>query len=82
MKIIRTNEIEILKAVKSEFMIQKELNHPNIVKVYEMYFNPITSRIQIIMELVEGSELFDSICKCGPLPGTLPPRTTLVRGRR
>lgn len=69
MKIIRTNEIEILRAVKAEFLMQKELNHPSIVKVYEMYFNPITSRIQIIMEFVEGSELFDSICKSGPMTG-------------
>ena len=66
---IRTNDIEILKAVKGEFMIQKELDHPNIVKVYEMYFNPISSRIQIIMEQIEGAELFDKICKEGPFSG-------------
>ncbi len=69
-KIIRTNETEILKAVKGEFLMQKELDHPGIVKVYEMYFNPITSRIQIIMELIEGNELFESICKYGPFTGS------------
>jgi len=68
-KIIRTNEIEILKAVKTEFLIQKELDHPNIVKVYEMFYNPITSRLQIIMEFIEGTELFETICKNGPLTG-------------
>ena len=71
MKIIRTNEIEILKAVKSEFLIQKDLQHPNIVKVYEMYYNPITSRIQIIMEHIDGGELFDNICKNGPYKGSV-----------
>ena len=70
MKIVRTNDIEILKAVKSEFLLQKALDHPNIVKVYEMYFNPITSRIQIIMELVEGNELFDNLCLYGALTGS------------
>ena len=52
-------------------MIQKALDHPNIVKVHDMYFNPITSRIYIVMELVEGGELFEAIDKHGPFDGIL-----------
>lgn len=65
-KIVRTNDIEILKAVKNEFLIQKQLTHERIVKVFEMYYDPLKSRMSLIMERVSGSELFVSICKNGP----------------
>jgi hypothetical protein len=68
-KIIRTNDIEVLKAIKNEFHIQKLLTHPNIVKAYEMFYNPITSRVKIMMEMVNGCELFDPIRTEGPFPG-------------
>ena len=70
-KIVRTNEIEILKAVKEEFMIQSDLDHDNIVKVFEMFFNPIASRIQIIMELIQGNELSECVCTNGPFSGII-----------
>ena len=68
-KIIRTSDIELIKAIKSEFYIQKSLSHQNIVKAYEMFYNPVTSRIKIIMELAKGNELLEHIRKRGPLPG-------------
>ena len=64
-KIVRTNDIEVIKAIKTEFLILKSLSHPNIVKVHEMFYNPINSRIRIVMELYEGSDLFDYIMKNG-----------------
>lgn len=60
-KIIRTNDIEELKAIKNEFLIHRTMRHPNVVKAYEMYYNPIKSCVQIVMELIEGKELFDII---------------------
>ena len=69
-KIVRTNDIEILKAVKNEFLMQKKLDHPNIVKVYEMYYDPFKSRMCLILEYVKGKELFDYICTYGALQGT------------
>jgi len=68
-KIIRNNDVEMLKAIKMEFLIQKNLSHPNIVQVYEMYFNPLASQVEIVMELVEGCELFDAITAAGALAG-------------
>jgi serine/threonine protein kinase len=70
-KMLRNNDVELLRAIKNEFLIQKALDHPNIVKVHEMYFNPITSRVYIVMELVEGVELFEAIDKQGAFDGTL-----------
>ncbi len=50
------NEFEtIFKEV--DFM--KKLNHPNIVKIYEMYQDE--KRFYIVEELCEGGELFDEI---------------------
>lgn len=42
-----------------EVEILKELDHPNVVKIYE-YFED-TQHIFIIMEYLEGGELFDKI---------------------
>lgn len=70
-KITRSNDIELIKAIKNEYLIQKHLFHPNIVRAYEMYYNPITSRVKIVMEMVNGSELFEVIEKNGPFVGIL-----------
>ena len=70
-KIVRASDIEVLKAIKNEFHIQKLLSHPNIVKAYEMFYNPITSRVKIVMEMVNGCGLFDPIRTNGPFPGNL-----------
>jgi serine/threonine protein kinase len=69
-KIIRNNDAEMMRAIKTEFLIQKKLSHPNVVQAYELYFNPWTSHIQIVMELVEGCELLDAVVAAGRLPGT------------
>jgi len=68
-KIIRTNDTEIIKAIKNEFLIQKQLSHPNIVKVYELFYNPIVSQIVIVMELIDGVELFDDVIDNGTFDG-------------
>lgn len=42
-----------------EIKIMKNIDHPNVIKIYE-YFD--TSRfIYIVMELLKGGELFDHI---------------------
>lgn len=68
-KIIRTNDIEVLKTIKNEFLLQKILSHPNIVKVHEMFYNPMTSNIKLVMEMIKGCELFELIEKNGPIIG-------------
>jgi tRNA A-37 threonylcarbamoyl transferase component Bud32 len=68
-KIVRTNDTEIIKTIKNEFLIQKELSHPNIVRVYELFYNPVLSQINIVMELVDGVELFDDVIENGAFEG-------------
>jgi len=36
----------------------KFLEHPNIVKVYELYIDEVSQKIYSVMELVEGKEMF------------------------
>jgi len=43
----------------------KQLNHRNIIKVYEVYIDYISGRVYTVMELVQGKELFDMIHKLG-----------------
>ncbi len=70
-KIIRNDDVETLRAIKNEYLMLQDLNHPHIVKVFEMYYNPYASHIHIVMELIQGSDLFEFIRTRGPLSGTL-----------
>jgi calcium-dependent protein kinase len=44
-----------------EILTMKRIDHPNIVKVLEIYKD--THKLHIVMEYVEGTELFDFIFK-------------------
>ena len=45
--------------LKYEIAILKTLNHPNIVRLFEVYES--RSRINLVTELFEGCELFEEI---------------------
>ena len=49
--------------LKYEVDILKNLNNPNIVKLYEVYED--NTRIYLVTEYFEGVELFDEITKPG-----------------
>ena len=44
-----------------EVSIMRELNHPNVLKFYNFFEN--SSSYYIILELMAGGELFDSIAR-------------------
>ena len=46
-----------------------KLNHPNIVKVYELYINEKEGKIYSVMELIETGEMFEVIKKHGSYSG-------------
>ena len=60
-KQMRSDNDEKIKSSIKEFQLMKKLNHRNIVKVFEMFQSP--GNVNIIMELVEGKELFDAIAQ-------------------
>lgn len=51
--------------VLREMAIMKRLDHPNVVKLYEIIDDPESDRMYMVMEYVEGNWIFEG---CGP-PG-------------
>jgi len=62
-KIIDKEMIDEFEQLKREIDIMKRIKHKNILKLYDIYEDK--HRVYIVMELVEGSELFDRIVKKG-----------------
>ena len=61
LKFIKTKDKpKILNEAKREISILKNLDHPNIEKIYE-YYEKENENINIVMELVDGKELFDKL---------------------
>ena len=56
----RLNEME-REMLRSEVAIMRLLNHPNVVEMKEVYED--RTKLYLVMELVEGGELFDRIRK-------------------
>jgi len=54
---------EDIKLLKREIEIMKTVNHPTILKLIEMYED--AENVYIVMELVDGNELFDRIVDRG-----------------
>jgi len=63
MKIIKKDKVDeaYLRSLNTEISILKQLDHPNIVKLYEIYQD--TKNIYLITEFLGGGELFDLILK-------------------
>ena len=56
---------EVRQKIMTEVEIQRKLDHPNIVKVYEFYEDDFN--LYLVMELCTGGELLDSIARIGCL---------------
>ena len=58
------------KRFLSEAKLEMKIDHPNVVKVYDIGEDPVTRLCYIIMEYVPGGTLADMIDRCGKLPFT------------
>lgn len=65
-KAIAKTKVEDKEAFENEINILRRLDHPNIVKLYEVYESDRT--IYLVTELCEGGELFYYITKQKFLP--------------
>jgi len=56
----------LFKKIKRELRLLRFFDHPNIIKLFEVL--DTTSNILVIMEYIEGGELFDVISRRGKIP--------------
>lgn len=69
-KIIDKRELEerfqgLMAQFHTEIEALRSLQHPNIIRLYDVYISPHS--IYIVMELMEGGELFDYVVQKGTL---------------
>jgi tRNA A-37 threonylcarbamoyl transferase component Bud32 len=69
-KVIDKDQIEerfegMIEQFHMEIVALKSLNHPNIIKLFDVYTT--SHKIYIVMELMVGGELFDYVVKKGTL---------------
>ena len=62
-KTIPKNSVKFIARFRQEIQLMKELEHPNIIRLYETYED--ASSIYLVMELCTGGELFDRIISLG-----------------
>ncbi|EGN96510.1 hypothetical protein SERLA73DRAFT_92984, partial [Serpula lacrymans var. lacrymans S7.3] len=55
----------MLLSIEREIVIMKLINHPNIMRLYDVW--ETSSELYLILEYVEGGELFDYLCNKGRL---------------
>ncbi|KAI0397709.1 hypothetical protein F5Y17DRAFT_454861 [Xylariaceae sp. FL0594] len=53
-------------SIEREVAILKLIDHPNIVKLYDIWEN--RAEIYLVLEYLDGGDLFTYINQCGPLP--------------
>jgi len=62
-KIIDKAKVEEMNDLKREVEIMSKITHPHIVRLYEVYDEPKT--MHLVLELLEGGELFDRVVELG-----------------
>lgn len=60
-KMIRNGDTEIILSAITSFKIAKNLNHPSIIKPYELFINRETEKICYVMEYCEYGSLQEYI---------------------
>jgi calcium/calmodulin-dependent protein kinase I len=55
--------VERVELLRAEVQILRSIQHPNIVRLYDVYESP--NRLYLVMELLTGGELFDRIVGLG-----------------
>lgn len=60
-KIMKPQEVKDKGDIEREINILKLLKHPNIVELYESIHDEANGKVYLVLELVNGGELFDCI---------------------
>ncbi|KAL3460660.1 hypothetical protein BJX64DRAFT_300594 [Aspergillus heterothallicus] len=63
---IGTGTRQMPSGIEREVVIMKLIEHPNVISLYDVWEN--RGELYLVLEYVEGGELFDYVSKHGPLP--------------
>jgi len=53
-------------AIEREIVVMKLIDHPNVMRLYDVW--ETSSELFLILEYIQGGELFDYLCQKGKLP--------------
>jgi serine/threonine protein kinase len=67
-KKLRNDDQEYLEVAKKEFKLVKDLDHPNIGKMYALFQNKKKATLYFVMEYCKGRTVMNYIEDEGPLP--------------
>jgi serine/threonine protein kinase len=56
-KVIRATDEELMEVAYEEYKVLRTLDHPNIVKMHDAFFNQMKETMYLVMDLVQGYSL-------------------------
>jgi serine/threonine protein kinase len=56
---------ELIKNAENEAAMQQDINHPNVIRVYAHFVDKKAGTVYIVMELLDGCELFIQLRRAG-----------------
>ncbi|CAB9524600.1 MAP kinase-activated protein kinase 2 (Fragment) [Seminavis robusta] len=64
-KILQVESDKEARSVQREFNILRDIDHPNLLKIYQLYEEEGTDTFYIVSDLYQGGELYDEIEEWG-----------------
>lgn len=56
-KIIRTNDLELIEVAYEEYKLLRSISHENIVKMHDAFYNQMKWTMYLVMDMVQGQSL-------------------------
>lgn len=53
-KIIRTNDVELIEVAYEEYKLLRSIFHDNIVKMHDAFYNQMKCTMYLVMDMVQG----------------------------
>jgi serine/threonine protein kinase len=76
-KISRSDDEEKVASFRQEYEILKGLDHPNVIKVHEIFTNPLSGEVHSVMDYAKGENMQQLIDKAQE-DGTPIPHSKIV----
>ena len=57
MKIIRTDDEELIEIAYNEYKLLRSIEHPNIVQMHDAFMNKPKQTMYLVMDLVKGKSI-------------------------